>query len=114
MGGVKKTIEKKKGSGGGGGGGVNLTGFFQGVSGCKREDFTRRVVDHFVAMGCNVFVAHRCQVNRISGKGPLHHKHFELSRFWGTCGFDVYWAERGVTWTATNLTDGGFINWCFG
>lgn len=81
----------------------------------SREDFVRTTLQHYLALGYNVFVCHpNHSVDAAQPNTSIRHRHFEVPRRIGTIGFDVYVIRRGYRVVATNHGDGGFSNWGVG
>jgi len=77
----------------------------------KREAYTQQFVQQASQKypGYNVVICH--PKHRISGANI--HQHHELPMTVGTCGYDIYFSQKGKPFTFVNEGDGGFINWAF-
>ena len=79
------------------------------------DQFTKAAVDHFASQGFNVMVIHNEQDLFSGDQSKVAVQDIEVSDWGGlsTFGYHIYVAPKGVTWTVTNVGDGGYTNWAF-
>ncbi len=117
------TVDKVENKRGRGGATIDINKAFDQVSAfvksiggspIARDSFVKGVLNHFSDF--NVFICHPKHLvsSKTPGFDPIH-RHLEcpINKFGGTIGYEVYVGERGNRWKATNLGDGGWINWGF-
>jgi hypothetical protein len=85
--------------------------FFINNDNKKREAYTQQFVQQASQKypRYNVVICH--PNHRVSG--ATIHQHYELPMTLGTCGYDIYFSQKGKQFTFVNQGDGGFINWAF-
>jgi hypothetical protein len=77
----------------------------------KREAFTQNFVGQAAQQNPNFNVVIVHPAHRVSGDHI--HQHVELPMSVGTCGYEVYLAQKGRPFTFVLEGDGGFINWAY-
>ena len=78
----------------------------------KREAYTQQFVQQASQKypGYNLVVCH--PRHTVSGANVIH-QHYELPMTVGTCGYDIYFDQKGKPFTFVNQGDAGFLNWAF-